>query len=270
MDNLEVIRHLYGEEPDRPLEEVLAEDAEGIAAYEGLVEARDLLAARGAARPHPSVIDAVVDLAAKRAVARPDAASGSVRLIRLLRPVSWAAAACLVGIAGYWVGRNSVDETSSLPRVAEQGFVATERQTDEAAPAPADARAVDEPRPASPQMPFVTEMQGSLGPSAKGSRLAESAGRSAKGSRLTESAGPAPSLSDAITALPPTARVGDVVWEGAEDLFVIQSRVLSLEEALSGIEWDQAVPLGAMQGGGARPYSGAAATEDSSVRRPPH
>lgn len=294
MENLELIRHLYDEETDLPLKEFLGEDAERRAAYEVLVETRDLVAARPVSLPDPSAIDAVVGMAAKRSAGRQASAAGPMRLIHVMRPITWAAAACLIAVAGYWVGRTSVDEVVSASERAWLEAGTPGLQKNEASESPgvmppvADRHAASAFDPSLDQKPSVPSaappvvdrsVSSAFAPPLDQAHSAAAevpmderqtvAGRMKGAAAPTRATLPAPSRSAAGTVLPRMARVGDVGWEGVEDLFIIQSRVLSLEEALTGVEWEQAVPLGALQAGGARPYTGAAASEDTSKRPSP-
>lgn len=234
MNTLDIARDLYGEDlqgvsSDLELDEISEEE------LDRMRETKALLDSRPRVRPELRTIDAVVSAARQAAAADGGAARPRLVLVSgLVRPLAFAAAACLVGVAGYWIGRQSA--SPALEGTAEISVQNPAARTRGAAPAPAEAPA-------------------SLLVDAEKTELA--------GVEKAAEPGPAVGTADVAAAAAPN-------WDSPQDLLVIKWRVGDLEENLQGVAWDEAVPLGAMQPGEAGPYSGAAAAGDSSELRFPN
>lgn len=214
--SLDIVRHLYEEEDGGSLEELVEQNEELRDEYVALSETKALLESRSRRKPDRRTLEKVLEMGRagirtdRNPVVSPARFSPALRLVRLARPAGYGIAACLLLLAGYWIGLQS-------------------GQTDMQA--------------------VVAEGQPAVAPEQGGQRAAlDRSVASGKASRME--------------ATPPAAVFE---WDDTEDLLMIQWRIGSLEENLSGESWDRAVPLnGTLVPEAPRARSGL--TSDTSLR----
>ena len=201
--SLDIVRHVYGEAPWEPMDELIERDDSLNDEYVALREVKALMDARPRQAPNKEAVNAVLQAAGSHAVSRTDRPPARpirnllplIRTLQWQRPTGYAVAACLLLAAGYWIGLRS-------------------------APSPTDTVY------------------------ASGEAVEEILNESADMDQFRAMAGRTQVLlSDGLEMRKSTAMDEILDWDDTDDLFLIQWRIGSLEENLSGSSWDRAVPL---------------------------
>ncbi len=122
--SLDIVRHVYDEETGEPLDRLIEQDDALHDEYVALREMKALMDARPRQRPRAQTLRTVQEAARNQTSGRRDRLPVRsavrlypvARLVAWARPVSYAAAACVLLVVGYWFGaRSTVPQTAGLP-----------------------------------------------------------------------------------------------------------------------------------------------------------